>query len=393
MSGPKTYGYSVDEARLQREREEARRQAELAELRRRFANLQARVAEWQAVYGRDVIADIAMPAGDSAMDLRSALGQGEITLRSAVSSARAAKLEEAFGVTSIELNVEDALVKEEPAAPKKKSTKSNSQIVTELKSHGVEVVARLSAGAEQADAESVDVALTRLKAARSASDAQLHMDSLRERVAKANSNVLLRDESNELIERVRVELAGLDGEAVAQALVVADELESSGRLVDDEVRELFEDAIEAGKALAERRHVAAVMRDALREEKYEVGEDFETILVSGGQIDVHKSISDASWTGYAVRVVSSPEKGELTSYVVRGARIDGGSDEFDKMIEENWCDDHARVVDKASQDGVDLSRIRSKQAGELPLLEVPELVSPERASRRAQAPRERELDL
>ncbi len=194
---------------------------------------------------------------------------------------------------------------------------------------------------------------------------RLALDALRNAVSAANAEAIERQVAREEIDELLVSLAGLESEEAIEAVRMLREggddmdLESAraqvGRVLADE------------KAKWEAGYVMDSLTDVLGDLGYEVEQGFGTSMDSEGFADLGHN----RWPGYAIRIRRT--SGGISLNVIRGEvdRVDQAARDAD--VEQMWCSDVREMEEKLLELGVDMSRIRALQPGELEMQVVPEI--------------------
>jgi hypothetical protein len=212
---------------------------------------------------------------------------------------------------------------------------------------------------------------------------RLGLDALRNAVADANRKAAEQQTKRDEIEEMILSLAGLENEEAAE---VEHTLKEAGDEIDlAPIRTRVERILEEERTKWEAGYVVDSLTDVLDDLGYEVEEGFLSTIDSNGFADLGHN----RWPGYAIRVRRT--SGGISLNVVRGEadRVDQAARDAD--VEQMWCSDVRQLEEKLLELGVDLSRIRALDPGELEMQVVPEIQVP--AERHRQHDRESEGDI
>lgn len=370
MSGPKTSSYVVDAEAVRRAQQAARDAAELSDLRARYEAMRARASLAAAGYGDAVVVPAPLPADVTLAAARNAVARAQVATDATIAAARLDRINRVLtGAERRSSRVADAAT-----AWRGEARKAVERIV-----------ARLDAQASPEHVEAVEEAVRAVDASTTAQASQAAVDLLRTRVQRATGEAALSRTKQAELARLRAELAGLEGDAVEEALALLAASSGGTDPVKDALREQVAHAVEAGRLLADRRYAAHIVRRELEQLGYEVGPGFETLVVEQGHADARL----ADWPGYAVRVRTFGDRRDLNFHVVRGpqSRVDQAA--VDLAVERAWCRDHAALVEHAAEQGLRTKLERAVEAGARPVL-VDRTLTPVAASAAAVRPRERE---
>jgi hypothetical protein len=173
------------------------------------------------------------------------------------------------------------------------------------------------------------------------------------------------------IERLRVELDGLDTPAVTAAQARLDGVDPRSPLPHDlpaEIRRVAEEA----RAERDRGYVVDALADTLDELGYDTGPEFVTGLAEDG------SVVQLPWSGeHALRV--RERQGRFFFNVVRYDGLGATADTVaDRNAEQRFCDSYGELVDMARRRGFALDMEPPMAAGTRPLQHVPVPVGADR---------------
>ncbi|MBI2924312.1 MAG: hypothetical protein HYY24_01255 [Verrucomicrobia bacterium] len=185
--------------------------------------------------------------------------------------------------------------------------------------------------------------------------------------------------------------AHLKGTAVDGLVVELEALRRAGRVTDlSRLSARLKSVIAAEEKRLEREQKRRAVLESLAELGYEVEEGaMATALVAGGKLVVRKPAEDE----YAVEVVANSECSAVQTRVIRYAAAEDPTEQQrqrDKEREETWCADHARMLERMAQRGLESKFILRIPAGQHPVKVVldDERV---RARRRAGSPEARKV--
>lgn len=131
---------------------------------------------------------------------------------------------------------------------------------------------------------------------------------------------------------------------------------------------------------------ATILKTALSELDYDVGEAFETCFTSGGEVVLGKH--DKAWSEHACRVAIDAQARTLDLSVVRfGAEREATRGEAmqDIEMETRFCRDVEALRTQLAKAGIDLGLERAAMPGEVPMQRV--AGSPAAAGKSSSAPR------
>ncbi|OJU80554.1 MAG: hypothetical protein BGO11_07475 [Solirubrobacterales bacterium 70-9] len=220
----------------------------------------------------------------------------------------------------------------------------------------------------------------------SASGREQAVDSLRLLVQRANGAVRGRRERERALDDQEARLHGFDGPEAGAVRELIAALRGAAVELPDDLDRRVGSALELEGRAQEAGYVASELQRALGELGYELGPDFETVLVDQGFTD----FSRPEWPGYAVRVRVGGRPPHLDFNVVRGAsdRIDQAS--RDREVETEFCDGQGAVLAKLEKGGILADRTRVVGPGEMPI-EIVAAGAPEE-SREVSRPAARERE-
>jgi hypothetical protein len=389
LSGPKSYGYTVDIAALERARERRSLLDSIDRLQARHAELIAQAKRANEAYGDEIgtitpVMTIAAPQAslDQIRIVERELServvreetelQQQIThvTRSLVGSGLDLALDETLD------NVADLLTARQPAP-----TEQDDDAQSEVR----RLLARLDCRSPT-DLETVRRTVATALSAKGSRMA-LALESLRVAIGAANEREAARESARLRLEQLEARLDGLDP---AICMPTRETLSSAhNRELSQEALESLERVVDrtvvAAQAADERGYVADQLKHAFAELGYDVSEGFATAIVDGGYVDVAKS-QDA-WAGYAVRV-RLPTDGERIAFnMVRGEAWRPDQAAHDAEMESAFCKDVPQI--QQSLNGVELEARRLAAPGEVPV-QVVDIPAPT-ARRHVSREQERQL--
>ena len=390
MSGPKSYGYSVDTAALERARERRALLDSIARLQARHAELSAEASKAHEAYGDEIrtiaaVASIHTPqtsleqirSAERELSQRIAREQTELqqqtalVTRSLVGSGVNLAFDEAVDDVANVL----ALRQPAPASPDSEDTQSVTR----------RLLARLDCRSPE-DLESVRRAVATALSAEG-SRAALALESLRVAISAANEREAAHKSARLRLEQLEAKLDGLDPAICMPAretLSSAHNRELSEEALED-LRGAVERTVAAAREADQRGYVADQLERAFADLGYDVSSGFATAIVDGGYVDVAKD-QDA-WAGYAVRVRLPTDGDRIAFNVVRGEAWRPDQAAHDAEMESAFCEDIPQI--QRSLEGVELEARRLAAPGEVPL-QVVDIPAPS-ARRRVSREQERRL--
>lgn len=169
------------------------------------------------------------------------------------------------------------------------------------------------------------------------------------------------------IEEVLEDAAPYEGTAVDDIVAELRRLHRAGRIVqiDELTKRLQETQTAELKRLdAERRRQAIL--ESLNELGYETQEGMETALVEGGKMVLRKP----NEADYAVEMVTNPDLSVVQTAMVRYSDSEELTEQQrlrDIEKEEAWCEDHARMLHKLDENGMEMQFKVKLAPGEHPV--------------------------
>lgn len=154
----------------------------------------------------------------------------------------------------------------------------------------------------------------------------------------------------EEVARLRTQLAGLEGDAVALIHQELDRVARAEAPITDHLRARVVTVREESARDADRQYVARIVAEKLRELKYDVGEGFETLFVEGG----HTHIQRSDWQvdpEHVVELEVDPMARRFGAKVMRIGDPAGNISYADreafetKRRENAWCRDLDALLD------------------------------------------------
>jgi len=389
LSGPKSYGYRVDTAALERAREHRALLDSMARLHARHRELYDEAMRAREAYGDKVSPITAVASFETA--------------RASLDQIRAAERELSQRVAreQTQLQQQTTLVTRSLAASVTlPSAQAVEDIATVLGSHpqaaapeAPEVarsdVARVLARLDSRSLEDLENVRRAAATALSAhgSRAALALESLRVAVIAANEREAAHSRARERLEQLEAELDGLDPSiclAARAALSSAHNRDLDAQALKD-LAGVVERATAVAHEAEERRYVAGQLERAFADLGYDVSRGFATAIVDSGYVDVAKD--EDAWAGYAVRV-RLPSDGERVGFnVVRGEAWRPDQAAHDVEMESAFCEEVPQI--QLSLAGIELEARRLAAPGEVPL-QVIDLPTP---NSRRPASREQERQL
>jgi hypothetical protein len=376
VSSSVSYAYRVQEEELRRRRELASALDALRAASARYARVRDRAAEHQRAWGEA----ISLPrllredqAGTDAARVRISAGElereaaaAERRLQEEVVDARVAALREGLalagaggGSAPIGAEVLVGRARRGHAAPTGETSDGGDAVEETL----VRLLSRLDGDAGEAAVGEIEAVAELARDSRSTSGRDQAVDSLRLLVQRANGAARAKRERERTLDAQEARLHGFDGpEAGALRRLIA-ALRGDAATVPDDLDQRVGSAIELEGRAQEAGYVASELQRALDDLGYELGPDFETVLVDQGFTE----FSRPEWSGYAVRVRVGGRPPYLDFDVVRGEsdRIDQASRDLE--VETEFCDGQGAVLAKLEQGGIHADRTRVVVPGERPI--------------------------
>lgn len=152
------------------------------------------------------------------------------------------------------------------------------------------------------------------------------------------------------------------------------------RRLTAQLRQQVAKEIENRQRVEDERYVGDSVRNALSELGYNVGPEFSTLFVEGGETYVQRS----DWGDYFFALNVDREDSEFNFRVVRkgdDAPLTIEQQRIDRAKEEELCKEVPAIVEKMAAAGVVLGSIRSLAPGSLPVQAIPS-ISGTRAERK-----------
>ncbi|MEV4558701.1 hypothetical protein AB0K51_17150 [Kitasatospora sp. NPDC049285] len=388
MSSSAAYGWTYRDLEAERQRrlraqlaEQAQRAENLrrAQMRARLDELTERAAELRGEAGHlrrthrvaaVQVATVTVAAGADSAELARAVQ------RATEQNARAEReLAQAVDRAWTALLADAATAPARPAAPRRRGETPAEQAAAAraaAEQHQADVRARAVAEAEALlareaarcdPADLPELALLRreLDTAPSAQSVRAAHTDLMARVQESVERRRLADQRAEL----RAGLVQLvqDAEPAERDRLVAALTETED---PEPLRAQVARAVAAADARRDRAQVAEALAAALREQDYQVGEDFADLLADSGEAVVpFDAPGDGGGPaeGYGLRVVLSRDRAALSTAVVRGP---GGAPagERDEEVQRWFCDAQLPAIeDSAREHGVQLERTSAMLPG------------------------------
>lgn len=170
-----------------------------------------------------------------------------------------------------------------------------------------------------------------------------------------------------------------EAETIRTALEAA---QRGDEILTDEVAARATALVQAAQAAK----AATILKTALSELDYDVGEAFETCFASGGEVVLGKH--DKAWSEHACRIAIDAQARTLDLSVVRfGAEREATRGEVmqDIEMETRFCRDVEALRARLAKAGIDLGLERAAMPGEVPMQRV--AGSPAAAGKSSSAPR------
>jgi len=362
MSGPKCGSYHVVSA------EEARRQR-LAAARSRYERLAAARAEIETsvAAARDTYSNIviampgyARPSGDdpatweaAADRLSTTTGSLRDSLAAAVCRARTMHLADAASAVT-------AALVEKPTLPRR--TRQQEETRTQELTR---VLERLP-GDLPTEIVNRCEALTRAwHGAEGETSRDRVLTQLRYLVQHAVDGQKRIERNRVVIEHLYSELDGLEGQPVERTRGLLKGLDLREPLPDG-LEQRVEDARDSAREERDRGFVLSAASRALASLGYDVGSDFETLVVSDGAL-----LNLRTSSVHALRI--RERNHQLLWNVVRfGDSV--RSSHTDASVEDSWCRDFSALRDRLRRDGIELELTRAEAPGTVPMQVLPRAI-------------------
>ena len=366
----------------QRSRYEVRRNAELAaralreartDLERwldRLRSVEARVELAIQTHGHDgfpVPVRLSRPGRNAGID--------EIRAASRQAQALQLDMSDALEARLVELDLAETLgafATTQPAAELRRFSTETSGAGPSDEARGQEalsVLDRLDAAVSAEDRRRLYTLAQDVATAHSAARRDAGRDELRLRVQEANASAsAIRAEGVEATSLIE-DLAGLTGPEVDEVRVELRRVEDRVSRLTSALRARAGATVEGARRRADREYALKVITLTLRELGYEIEPDFETLVVRDGVAHVvHSSLQ-----GYGVRLRVDEAAGTVNFNVVRTSNRTAGDQALrDHEVEQAWCNDYAKLVERAHSSGVVLEVEHQRDAGALPVQVVDE---------------------
>ncbi|MCP9488008.1 MAG: hypothetical protein MSC30_19390 [Gaiellaceae bacterium MAG52_C11] len=393
MSGPKSLSYSVveTEAQLrQRERrrlDEQRRQLS-AERDRLLVRAHAAREAGEGVISEPSVTDpMTLSDSDNSLyaqaleEVRRQLAKATHALDSEVLEGRKSALLSRLTSPLAERDIASQSAAEALAAQRATRAEATTPSSREGREDRAEtiarVVGRLDVDAPTEARERIDSAAALTLHEASDAVAERALDSLRLDVQQVNERSRMRRKTAVQVNALRQELADVASPGASMMRRRLDQYEQLGEPLPDSLPGEVQSLRVAAQRDDDRATASRALRSSLTELGYEVGEDFDRLLLERGFADAHQ----AGWRGYAVRIRSDPSSSSLGFNVVRGAGDSGRQRARDREVEQSWCADFRQLLDRLDARGVPARLTRQTPAGDVPVLVVSDLPSDTERSR------------
>jgi len=390
VSSSVSYAYRVKEEEMRRRRELAAALDALRAASARYERVRERAAEHQEAWGeaisiprllredRSMTDAASVRAATAALEREAAAA--ERRLQEEVVDARVAALRGGLVPIGAEVAVERA--RERRAAAARRTSEADDAVEETL----ARLLSHLDGEADETAVAAIEATAELARGSHSASGREQAVDSLRLLVQRANGAVRGRRERERALDDQEARLHGFDGPEAGAVRELIAALRGAAVELPDDLDRRVGSALELEGRAQEAGYVASELQRALGELGYELGPDFETVLVDQGFTD----FSRPEWPGYAVRVRVGGRPPHLDFNVVRGAsdRIDQAS--RDREVETEFCDGQGAVLAKLEKGGILADRTRVVGPGEMPI-EIVAAGAPEE-SREVSRPAARERE-
>ena len=354
LSGPKSYGYTVDTAALERAREQRSLQDSIDRLHTRHAELVAQAKRANEAYGEEIrmITPVtAIAISQASLDrirtvereLSERVVREETELQKQIAHVTRSLTGSGLDLALDETldNVADMLAARQPAP-----TAQDDDTRSEVRRLLVRLDCR-----SPTNLETVHRAATTALSAKGLR-APLALESLRVAISAANEREATRENARLRLEQLETRLDGLEPTICTPTRETLSSAHNSelGQEALESLERIVDRTVVAAQAADERGYVAHQLEQAFTELGYDVTEGFATAIVEGGYVDVAKSQDD--WAGYAVRVRLPTDGGRIAFNMVRGLAWRPDQAAHDADMESTFCKDVPQI--QQSLDGVEL---------------------------------------
>ena len=181
----------------------------------------------------------------------------------------------------------------------------------------------------------------------------LALTDFRAKASEANKKYLTSLRQHKELAALRSELVELEGENIEAVRAMLDRVEKGEISITSSIRSTVKKARDQAIQDGDRRYVATVMKQKLRDLGYQCDEDFETLFMDGGHI--HIDVPDRK-EPHVVELDVDPESNIFGAKVMRVSDktepIAYGTPEAYQTIkvEEKWCGDLGKML-LAMKDG------------------------------------------
>ena len=182
----------------------------------------------------------------------------------------------------------------------------------------------------------------------------LALTDFRAKANEANNKYLTSLRQHKELAALRSELVELEGENIEAVRAMLDRVEKGQISITSSIRSTVKKARDQALQDGDRRYVATVMKQKLRDLGYQCDEDFETLFMDGGHI--HIDVPDRN-EPHVVELDVDPESNVFGAKVMRVSDktepiVYGVSQEAYETIqvEVKWCKDLANML-RALKDG------------------------------------------
>jgi hypothetical protein len=146
-------------------------------------------------------------------------------------------------------------------------------------------------------------------------------------------------------------IRGLENGELQRLRTELEDVESGARALDDGLAKRVSAATERARKASDLEYARDVLRGEFEALGYQVGEEFSTAFMQGGQLSLSKGDSAA----YAVQVSFDPNGRQLDTRLIRTVESESSAQEIrllDKEAETSWCGDYARILAGAAKQKV-----------------------------------------
>lgn len=356
MSGPKCDSYYVEDGRnellLQAQRAEAERAARLANERLDAAIAHRRDA--QARYGTEIDSLHehlpSFPSGTSSVEEieRYIAKVDEAVTHIAAEIGRAeglAELRSLVGASTVAAQVADwsGELHERGQTAGRKGAEAEFPSRKKFEERADRIAARLQGTANEEELRSIKALVVEIVGTASAGRAENLETELRMRVQQVNERIQRTQSDMAEATRLLKHLRGLQGREIESVRQELDAIIGNQKRLPSDLSERTHEICKRALRKADDEYAGMVMREELQRLGYNIGEEFSTLFVTGGETVVSRPEEPE----YGVQMNIDAAKGILDLAVIRFAdtpNVDTTERRLrDKTAEERWCVNHDKL--------------------------------------------------